>query len=91
MESSKAILPIEIKFAQKINRPDLRALKDFITEKNCPIGWVLHNGERIEWLDDKILGIPATCIWFTESLIQFRMYFLKYPLNIPHNWRNRGQ
>ena len=62
IESSRGILPIEIKFTQKINRRDLRALKDFITERNCPIGWVVHNCERIEWLDDKILGIPATCL-----------------------------
>ena len=60
IESAKGILPIEIKFTQKINRRDLRALKDFIKERNCPIGWVVHNGERVEWLDDKILGIPAT-------------------------------
>jgi len=62
IESSKGILPIEIKFTQKINRRDLRALKDFITERNCPIGWVVHNCERVEWLDDKILAIPATCL-----------------------------
>ena len=62
IESSKSILPIEIKFTQKVNRRDLRALKGFITERNCPIGWVVHNCERVEWLDDKILGIPATCL-----------------------------
>ena len=62
IESAKGILPIEIKFTQKINGRDLRALKDFIKERNCPIGWVVHNGERIEWLDEKVLGIPATCL-----------------------------
>ena len=31
IESSEGILPIEIKFTQKIKRRDLRALKDFIT------------------------------------------------------------
>ena len=48
IESSKGTLPIEIKFTQKINRRDLRALKDLITERNCPIGWVVHIGESIE-------------------------------------------
>jgi predicted AAA+ superfamily ATPase len=62
IESSNGILPIKIKFTQKINRQDLRALKDFITERNCPIGWVVHNCERVEWLDDKILGIPANSL-----------------------------
>jgi predicted AAA+ superfamily ATPase len=62
IESSKGILPIEIKFAKKINGRDLRVLKDFIKERNCPIGWVMHNGESVEWLDDKILGILANCI-----------------------------
>ena len=60
IECFKGILPIKIKFTQKINQRDLRALKDFIKERNCPIGWVVHNYEKIERLDDKILGIPAT-------------------------------
>lgn len=60
IESAKGILPLEIKFTQKINGRDLRALKDFIKERNCPIGLVIHNGERIECLDDKVLGISAT-------------------------------
>ena len=68
IEYYKWIMPIEIKFTQKINRRDLRALKYFITERNCPVGWVVHNCERIEWLDDKILGIPATCLWFIFNL-----------------------
>ena len=63
VESSKYILPIEIKFTQKINWRDLRALKDFITERNGPIGWVVHNAVKIEWLDEKILGIPATYLY----------------------------
>jgi uncharacterized protein len=62
IESSKGFLPIEIKFTQKINLRDLRALKDFITERNCPIIWVISNCERVEWLNDKIIGIPATCL-----------------------------
>ena len=36
IEFSKGILPIEIKFTQKINRRDLRALKDFIFRKKMP-------------------------------------------------------
>lgn len=54
IESSNGILPIEIKFIQ-INRRDLRALKDFIKERKCPIGWVVKNSESVEWLDEKIL------------------------------------
>ena len=61
IESAKGILPIEIKFP-KDKRTRFTSLKDFIKERNCPIGWVVHNGERIEWLDEKILGIPATCL-----------------------------
>ena len=62
IESAKGILPIEIKFTQKINGRDLRALKDFIKERNSKIGWVVHNSERIEWFDENILGIPISCI-----------------------------
>ena len=50
MDCFKAILQNEIKYAQNINRRDLRGFKDFIIERNCPLGWVVHNGERIEWL-----------------------------------------
>ena len=53
IESAKGILPIEIKFTQKIDIRDLRGLKDFIKGRNCPIGWVIHNGECVEWLDEK--------------------------------------
>jgi len=60
IESTKVILSIEIQFIQMINRRELRALKDFMTEWNSPICWVVHNCESVEWLDDKILGIPAT-------------------------------
>jgi len=67
IEFSEGILPIEIKFTQKMNRRDLRALKDFISERNCPIGWVVHNGERVKWLDGKILGISNTNL--TRALI----------------------
>ena len=62
IESSDGLMPIEIKFTQKMNRQDLQALKDFISERDCLIGWVAHNWDRIEWLEEKILGIPAACL-----------------------------
>ena len=63
VEFSKGLLPIELKFTQKINLRDLRALKDFIKERNCPaFGWLVHNSERLECLSEEILGKPATCL-----------------------------
>ena len=53
------ILPIELKFTQKIYGRDLRALKDLTKERDCKISWVVYNCERVEKLDDKILGIPT--------------------------------
>ena len=46
IESFKGILPIEIKFIQKINRKELRVIKDFMKERICLIGWVVNNDEK---------------------------------------------
>ncbi len=62
LEGEFGLLPIEIKYSQKINQRNLRALKDFIEEHNCNYGIVINNDEQVRRYDDKIIGIPFACI-----------------------------
>ena len=62
LEGSFGLLPIEIKYGQRIDPRSLRVLKDFIDERKLKIGLVINNSSSIEWLSDKILQIPATLV-----------------------------
>jgi predicted AAA+ superfamily ATPase len=55
-------LPVEIKLTQQGDKRALRALAEFITANDCPLGLVINNDARARWLDDRILAIPAACL-----------------------------
>lgn len=66
IEHGKKLIPIEIKTSYNIKSMDLRSLKSFIgsyTKFEIPYGLVIHRGEKVSYLDDKILGIPLTIIY----------------------------
>ena len=58
MEGKFGLIPFEIKHTQTVNLKHLRALKDFVSEFNCPFGIVINNDEKIRQYDENILGIP---------------------------------
>ena len=62
LEGEFGLLPIEIKYNQRINQRSLRALKDFIEEHNCDYGIVINNNEQARQYDDNIIGIPFACL-----------------------------
>ncbi len=62
LEGEFGLLPIEIKYNQRINQRSLRALKDFIEEHNCDYGIVINNNEQVRQYDDNIIGIPFACL-----------------------------
>jgi predicted AAA+ superfamily ATPase len=62
LEGTFGLLPIEIKFASDVDAGDLRALREFIEEKKCDFGLVIHQGERVRRYSDKILGVPVSCL-----------------------------
>lgn len=53
-------IPFEIKHGQRVDSRDLRAIRDFMDEQNCPLGIVIHNDERPRLYMDNLLGIPFT-------------------------------
>lgn len=56
------LIPIEIKRGQRIDQRDLRGLKRFIEERNCPVGIVVNNGPAPRLLAERIISIPFACL-----------------------------
>ncbi len=62
LEGEFGILPIEIKYTQKVTMKELRGIRDFVQEHGCRYGIVINNAERVSFYDDKLIGIPAACL-----------------------------
>jgi predicted AAA+ superfamily ATPase len=62
LEGEFGILPIEIKYSQKVVMKQLRGVRDFIRERNCQYGIVINNAERVSLYDEKLIGIPFGCL-----------------------------
>ena len=61
IEGEFGLIPIEIKHAQQ---PDnrFRAIRDFVIERNCPLGIIINNDERVRLLDDRLIGVPLAAL-----------------------------
>lgn len=59
VEAPFGIIPIEIKLGHKINKRMLTALKNFIGDTGSPYGILVNNSEKIEFLSDRIIQVPA--------------------------------
>jgi len=59
VEGPFGILPIEIKLGHRSDQRDLAGLKNFMADTVARIGMVVNNGERIKFLTDNIMQIPA--------------------------------
>lgn len=53
------VIPIEIKLGYKVNQRMLTSLKNFISDTRTRFGILVNNAERIEFLSDTIIQIPA--------------------------------
>lgn len=62
LEGEFGLLPIEIKYSQKVSMKQLRGIKDFIQERGCRYGIVINNAEYVTQYDDKLIGIPFACL-----------------------------
>ena len=56
------ILPIEIKYGQKINFHQLKAIQNFIVERDLPFGIVINQAKNAEWLTPRLFQLPVTWI-----------------------------
>jgi len=62
LEGEFGLLPIEIKYTQQISPQKIRGIKSFMRERNCRYGVVVHNGERVQRIDDRLIAIPLACL-----------------------------
>jgi predicted AAA+ superfamily ATPase len=62
LQGDFGLVPIEIKLGTKTDGRQLAALRTFVEERRLPIGLVINNAERPEWLAPKILQVPAACL-----------------------------
>lgn len=63
LEGEFGLLPIEIKYGQKVALRELRSIKDFVREHKCRYGLVINNDERVRLYDTNLVGIPfAACL-----------------------------
>ncbi|MBT7408954.1 MAG: ATP-binding protein [Methylococcales bacterium] len=56
------LLPIEIKYGTSTRLKQLQSLQRFIKDHHIEFGIVINNADRVEWLNDRILQIPAVLI-----------------------------
>ena len=59
LEGNFGILPIEIKYGSTILSRQLRAMTAFIEEHRLPLGVVINQADKIEWLTKNIIQVPA--------------------------------
>jgi len=52
-------IPIEIKLGHKLKKGALKALKIFMEDTGAPFGIVVNNAEKIEFLADNVVQVPA--------------------------------
>ena len=58
LEGEFGLLPIEIKYKQHITLRELKGIRQFITDYNCPYGVVVSNNERLGLIDEKLINVP---------------------------------
>ena len=60
VESNGQLLPIEVKAAANPGYADTRGIRAFRQEysEQCPGGLLLHGGEQMQWMSDRILAVP---------------------------------
>ncbi len=62
LEGEFGLIPIEIKFGQKVTNKELRSIHDFVQERNCPYGIIFNNNELPARYEDRLIGIPCSCL-----------------------------
>ena len=62
LEGEFGLVPIEIKYQQTVPSRQLRSIRDFVIERDCHLGIVINNDVRVRQYDEKLLGVPFTCL-----------------------------
>ncbi|MES2204217.1 MAG: ATP-binding protein [Pseudomonadota bacterium] len=59
LEGFFGVVPIEIKYGTTVRMNQLVSMKNFIKEHNLPLGVVINQADRFEWITDNIIQIPV--------------------------------
>jgi len=59
VEGPFGIIPIEVKLGTKVKPKMLIPIKKFLAETDAEFGIMVNNSEKIEWLSENIIQIPA--------------------------------
>ncbi len=62
LDAHFGILPIEIKWGQRVRSNELFSLKQFIERNKCRFGIVINNGESIQMISNQIIQVPIQFI-----------------------------
>lgn len=62
LQGAFGLVPVEIKTGYRTLPKQLRALKNFVDDHQCPAGFVINNAEEVQRLSDKIIQLPASCL-----------------------------
>lgn len=52
-------LAVEVKYGSRVQRTKLKALRDFVKERQLPFALLINHSARAEWLTPEILQLPA--------------------------------
>lgn len=61
LEGDFGLLAVEAKFTQGVDAKSLNSLREFVKVRRCH-GLVLNNDDRVRLLDEKIIGVPVSCL-----------------------------
>lgn len=62
LEGEFGLLPVEVKYSNKISERELRGINDFIAEYKCDFGVVVSNAERPALINEKLIEIPIAAL-----------------------------
>lgn len=62
LDGETGLLPVEIKLGSQTDVRALRALREFMTDHDCPLGLVINNDEIARQLDERIVSLPAASL-----------------------------
>lgn len=62
LEGEFGILPIEVKYANKVSRGELKSITGFIDEYKCNLGIIVSNAERPSLITEKLIELPFAAL-----------------------------
>ncbi|MHC4873745.1 MAG: ATP-binding protein [Planctomycetota bacterium] len=62
LESSRGVIPVEIKYSSRVNKQATKGVEQFCRDHKLPLGLIIHNGEKVTWYTENVVGIPFSHI-----------------------------